>query len=134
MGRPAKKNRTYDPQPLAQALRRLMAEHGLSHRQAALQAGLDRGAMYRFVDHGQRPSRDGVIALADSFGVNPNELLALAGYPPLAIFETALAGVPPDMRGVIDRLQAIGDPVARSRVIGALETLLDGLAQNARFP
>ncbi len=124
-GRP-KQKRKYDPRPLAQVLRQLMEEQGISHRQASMRAGLDRGAIYRFVEQGQRPSRDGAIALADSFGVNPNDLLTLAGYKPMAAFEKVRAGVPPDLKGLIERLDAIQDLAARSRVIAALETVLDG--------
>jgi transcriptional regulator with XRE-family HTH domain len=121
-----KQDRQYDPKPLAKMMRRLMAERELSDRQASLQAGLDRAALYRYLELGQRPSRDALIALADLFGVNPNDMLALAGYEPLAIFEIAMAGVPPDLKGIIERLQAIDDLAARSRVRAALETLLDG--------
>lgn len=124
-GRP-KQTSKYDPRPLAHVLRRLMAEQGVSHRQASLRAGLDRGAIYRFVEKGQRPSRDGAIALADAFGVNPNDLLTLAGYKPLAAFEKARAGAPPELKGLIERLDAIQDLTARRRVIAALEVLLDG--------
>jgi transcriptional regulator with XRE-family HTH domain len=120
---------TYNPLPLAQMLRRLMEERGTSQRQASLEAGLDRAAMYRFVEQGHRPSRESLIALADYFGVNPNDLFALAGYPPLSVFEAARAGMPPELEGVIDRLMAIQDLVIRSQVISAMEVLLDGWAR-----
>ncbi len=121
-----RQNRKYDPKPLAQVVRRLMAEQELSDRQASLRAGLDRAAIYRYLDLGQRPSRDALIALADSFGVNPNDLLMLVGYKPLVAFEKVRAGVPPELEGLLARLDAIQDLVARSRVIAAVETLLDG--------
>jgi plasmid maintenance system antidote protein VapI len=116
----------YDPKPLARLLRQMMEERGLTQREASLAAGLDRASMYRFVEQGQRPSRDSAIALADYFGLNPNDVLTLAGHPPLKVFEAARAGVPPEMKGIVDRLVAIEDLAARSRVIAAIETLLDG--------
>lgn len=116
---------TYDPEPLAALLRRLAAERGESLRKASLNAGLDRGALFRFIEQKRRPSRESLIVLGDYFGVNPNVLLQLADYPPLAIFANA-ARVPPEMQGVVARLLTITDAVTRSRVISALEVLLDG--------
>ena len=116
---------TYDPEPLAALLRRLAAERGESLRKASLNAGLDRGALFRFIEQKRRPARESLIVLGDYFGVNPNVLLQLADYPPLAIFANA-ARVPPEMQGVVARLLTITDAVTRSRVISALEVLLDG--------
>ncbi len=115
----------YDAAPLAALLRRLVAERGVSYRKAALQAGLDRGALFRFIEQGRRPARESLLVLGDYFGVNPNVLLELAGYPPLAIFAGS-ERVPPEVQGVVTRLLAIEDAVARSRVVNALEVLLDG--------
>ena len=123
-----KRSEVYDPEPVAAFLRRLLAERGLSHHRAALESGLDRAAVFRFVEQGLRPSRNSCILLSDYFGINPNTLLELAGYTPLRIFDEAGQRVPPEARGVIERLSAIVDPVARSRVISALEVVLDGWA------
>lgn len=117
---------TYDPKPLTALLQRLVAERGESLRKASLSAGLDRGALFRFMEEGRRPSRESLIVLGDYFGVNPNVLLELAGYTPLAIFTGEEQRVLPEMQGVVSRLLTITDEVARSRVIGALEVLLDG--------
>lgn len=117
---------TYDPKPLTTLLQRLVAERGESLRKASLSAGLDRGALFRFMEEGRRPSRESLIVLGDYFGVNPNVLLELAGYTPLAIFTGEEQRVLPEMQGVVSRLLTITDEVARSRVISALEVLLDG--------
>lgn len=118
----------YDPKPVVQVLRRLMEERGTSQRQASLEAGLDPSAMFRFVEQGLRPSRDSVIALADYFGINPNDLLVLAGHRPLRSLEAVRAGVSPELKGITDRVMAIQDLAARRRVIAAIEVLLDGWA------
>ncbi len=118
----------YDAAPLSAVLARWVTERDLSYRQASLEAGLDCGALSRFITEERRPSRHSLILLADYFGVNPNELLTLVGYPALEIFATAEAGLPPELAGLWSRLQAIADPVARSRVIAALEVVLDGWA------
>lgn len=118
----------YDPKPLATLLERWLEERDLSQRQASLEAGLDRGALSRFIGEGRRPSRHSLIMLADYFGVNPNRLLELVGYESLEIFETAREGIPPEVAGLVERLQAIADPVQRSKVIAALEVILDGWA------
>ncbi len=119
-------DKTYDPKPLTILLQRLVAERGESLRKASLNAGLDRGALFRFMEEGRRPSRESLVVLGDYFGVNPNVLLELAGYTPLAIFAGVEQRVLPEMQGVVSRLLTITDEVARSRVISALEVLLDG--------
>ena len=118
----------YDAAPLAELLRRLVAERDESYRKASLQAGLDRGALFRFVEQGRRPARDSLIVLADYFGVNPNELLELAGYAPLAAF-AGQERLPQETAGVVQRLVAIEDAVTRSRVISAVEVLLEAWAE-----
>jgi hypothetical protein len=50
--------------------------------------------------------------LADHFEVNPNELLVLAGYPPLAMFERKPAdmdNLSPDVRLLVEDLEQIGE-------------------------
>ncbi|HXK43846.1 MAG TPA: hypothetical protein PKV82_13580 [Anaerolineae bacterium] len=119
-------DKNYDPQPLTALLQRLVAERGESLRKASLNAGLDRSALFRFTEEGRRPSRESLIVLGAYFGVNPNVLLELAGYTPLALFAGAEQRVPPEMQGIVSRLLTIPDAVTRSRVISALEVLLEG--------
>jgi transcriptional regulator with XRE-family HTH domain len=73
----------YDPIRLGQVLDELRQGRNESYREASLNAGLDHGALRRYICDGRRPQRQALIALADHFGVNPNELLPLAGYPPM---------------------------------------------------
>ncbi len=70
----------YDRTGLIQALEELLAERNESMREASLGAGLDHGAIRRYVRYGRRPTRDSLLLLADHFEVNPNDLLELAGY------------------------------------------------------
>ena len=64
-------------------LRRFLIEqckkYNLSWRQASLKAGLDHGAVSRYIN-GVRPTRKSAIALAGVFGVPSIELLVLAGH------------------------------------------------------
>jgi len=117
----------YDGERLVSLLRRLMAERRESMREASLRAGVDRGTLGRILREGKRPSVQTVILLANHFGLHPNDLLELAGYPPLEIFRRATedpASIPDDLRDLIQDLQAIRDPLQRKRVVEAMRTLL----------
>lgn len=121
--------REYDPRPLAELLTALLRERNESYRQASLRSGLDHQAVRRYVVNGQRPSRTSVLALADHFGVNPNELLVRAGYPPMELFTTAavdLSRIPSDVQPLVADLQRIADPVLRRRLVEALRLLIAG--------
>jgi len=82
----------YDPSEFIPYLKRLLAERNESYRQASLGAGLDRSAVWRFMEQGTRPHRDACILLAQHFGVNPNEMLQAAGYEPIPLFDNTLRG------------------------------------------
>lgn len=117
----------YDARPLAAYLEQLLAERNESYREASLRAGLDHQAMRRYTRRGQRPARTSVMALADHFGVNPNVLLELAGYPPMEIFAQAEVDptqMPADIRPLVEDLQQIADPMRRRELIAALRLLL----------
>jgi len=75
----------YDSTPLRQYLQRLLEETGESYRRASLKAGLHQGSVSNYMG-GVRPSRDACLALADHFGVDPNDMLQVAGYEPMQIF------------------------------------------------
>jgi len=124
------KQRTdYDPGPLAAYLEQLLAERNESYREASLRAGLDHQAVRRYTRRGQRPARTSVMALADHFGVNPNVVLELAGYPPMEIFaqvEVDPTQMPADLRPLVEDLQQIADPVLRRQLVAALRLLLAG--------
>lgn len=117
----------YDKERLVRLLRRLMAERRESMREASLRAGVDRGTLGRILREGKRPSVQTVILLANHFGLHPNDLLEMAGYPPLEIFRRATedpGSIPDDLRDLIQDLQAISDPLERKRVVEAVRTLL----------
>ena len=67
------------------------------------------------------------ILLADHFGVNPNELLQLANYPPLKVFDVRTANaerLPPEAVDVAMDLARIPDPGMRKAVAEAMRALL----------
>ena len=83
MSHPNIAEKPYDRAALAEYLEGLRRNRNESFRQAALRSGLDHGALLRYTKKHQRPTRESCIALADHFGVNPNEILTRAGYDPL---------------------------------------------------
>jgi len=117
----------YDGERLVRLLRRLMAERRESMREASLRAGVDRGTLGRILREGKRPSVQTVILLANHFGLHPNDLLEMAGYPRLEIFRRATedpASIPDDLRDLVQDLQAISDLAERKRVVEAVRILL----------
>ncbi len=125
----------YDPTRLIEALEGLLAERNESYREASLRAGLDHGALYRFLQMRKRPSPRSLLMLADHFAVNPNDLLVLAGYPPLAMFERKPAdmdNLSPDVRLLVEDLEQIGDPALRKRLVEAIRLLLKEYIEKAR--
>jgi hypothetical protein len=119
----------YDPEPLKECLEALLAEHNKSHREASIRSDLDHQALRRYVVLGKRPMRQSLLALADHFGVNPNDLLVLAGYPPMKIFERVAVdpeSLPSDVRPLLNDLQGIPDPVLRRRLVESIRVLIAG--------
>lgn len=121
--------RNYDPAPLIAVMEGLLVERNESYREASLRSGLDHGAVRRYMRDNKRPSRGSLLVLSDHFGLNPNDLLTLAGYRPMKMFErdaVDLAGLTPDVRQLTDDLERIGDPVLRRRLTEALRLLIAG--------
>ena len=119
----------YDPIRLAQVLDELRQGRNESYRETSLNAGLDHGALRRYVCDGRRPQRQALIALADHFGVNPNELLPLAGYPPMKLFERVAVdpdSLPSDIGGLVEDLQRIPDRAQRRKLVEAVQVMLAG--------
>ena len=119
----------YDPARLAQVLDELRQARNESYREAALNAGLDHGALRRYIVEGRRPQRQALIALADHFGVNPNELLPLAGYPPMDLFQQAAVdpdSLPDDLGDLVADLQRIADRSQRRKLVEAVRVLIAG--------
>jgi lambda repressor-like predicted transcriptional regulator len=121
----------YDPEPLRQLLVELLKKTGESHRKASLAAGLPSNAISKYLK-GTRPSRHACVALADHFGVNPNEILQAAGYEPLHFFDRSLiqpGELSPEVKALAAQLQQIKDPTTRRRVIEAMKTLISPYLQ-----
>jgi transcriptional regulator with XRE-family HTH domain len=119
----------YDPARLAEVLDELRQGRNESYREASLNAGLDHGALRRYIADGRRPQRQALIALADHFGVNPNELLPLAGYPPMKLFEQAAVdpdSLASDLGDLVEDLQRIPDRSQRRKLVEAVRVLLAG--------
>lgn len=118
----------YLPERFQELLRELLKQSGETYKQASLAAGLDQAAVSRFM-RGTRPSRSACIALADHFGVNPNELLQAAGYEPLRFFDPSASASDwqtPEAAEIAELIEAIPDPVIRKRVARAVKVLLRG--------
>jgi hypothetical protein len=125
--RKRKYHREYDAEPFNRRINELLAQHNESYREASLRAGLDHQAIRRYVVVGRRPDRESCIVLADHFGLNPNELLQLAGYKPLKLFdiETVSAeALPPEVVDLALDLAKLPDPSTRKAVVQAIRTLL----------
>jgi len=117
----------YDPNPLKARVEQLLKKHGESFRQAGLRAGLDHQTIRR-IRAGQRPSLSSVIMLADHWEVNPNELLVLADWPAMKVFDTRRPDqmeLPPETIEVARALARIDNPGMRREVVQALLTLIE---------
>jgi transcriptional regulator with XRE-family HTH domain len=125
----------YEHAQLVAMLKKLLAERNESMREASLRAGLDHGAILRYVRYGRRPTRESLLMLADHFEVNPNELLVLAGHRPMKMFErkTLKPGTAsPDVLAVVEDLERIADPVLRRRLAEAMRLLMRGYLAEIR--
>ena len=119
----------YDPVCLAQVLDEQRQSRNESYREASLNAVLHHGALRRYNCDGRRPQRQALIALADHFSINPNELLPLAGYPPMQLFERVAVdpdSLPSDIGGLVEDLQRIPDRAQRRKLVEAVRVLLAG--------
>jgi hypothetical protein len=97
-------------------------------REAALAAGLDHGAMSRFITQRQRPNRESCIAIADHFRLNPNEVLVRAGYQPMHFFDRTLVdpeALPPDVLELAGYLSRIEPLSLRRRLCLLIREFLD---------
>lgn len=113
----------YDRQAFARYLEALIETRNESMRQASLAAGLDHGALHRYITEHKRPTRESCIALADHFGLNPNELLTRAGYPALHFFDRSLVdpqALPPYVAELASYLSRIEPPARRRQLCQSL--------------
>ena len=123
----AKQPSHYDAQPFIARIEKLLKERNENYREAALASGLDHQALRRHLTNQRRPHMHACILLADHFGVNPNELLQLANYPPLKVFDVQTANaerLPPEAVDVAMDLARIPDPGMRKAVAEAMRALL----------
>lgn len=106
-------------------LKELVVSRHTTMRHASLQAGLDHGAVGRFT-RGRRPSRDSCLLMAEVFEVDPNEMLARAGYDPMPIVDRTLIDpgeFPPDVKAFATQMMAL-EPERRREIFNAVKTLL----------
>ncbi len=118
--------KTYNAAAFSEYLQRLIARSGKSMRRVSIEAGLSHGAVGGFIRHFRRPHRDSCLLLAETLGVDPNEMLQMAGYDPLPVIERSLidpADFPSDVKALAAKLATIA-PARRREIIVALEQLL----------
>jgi transcriptional regulator with XRE-family HTH domain len=124
---PGKRNPDYDPVRFQNLLRRLLDKSGESYREAGLASGLSEATISNYMreTNPARPMRDICIALADHFGVNPNQLLEAAGYKRLDIFDLRLRHtLPQNIDSFVDELLAIEDEEQRNEILDYLRQML----------
>ena len=137
MTHPTNYGKPHDCAALAEYLDRLRQDHNESFRKAALRSGLDHGALLRYIKKHQRPTRESCIAMADHFGVNPNEILTRAGYDPLHFFDRSLVdpqALAPEVEEVAIYLNRLSPLARRREVCQAVRALVDAAARTAREP
>jgi transcriptional regulator with XRE-family HTH domain len=116
----------YDPKPLIARIRGLMEQHNESYRETSLNSGLDHQGVRRMLA-GNRPQIHTCILLADHFGINPNELLQLAGWPTLKSFDIhteSAENLPPEAVSVAKEIARIPNPSTRKSVADAILVLV----------
>ncbi|MBN1815659.1 MAG: hypothetical protein JXA14_27745, partial [Anaerolineae bacterium] len=82
-----------------------------------------------------RPTRESCIALADHFGVNPNEILTRAGYDPLQIFDRSLVdprALAPEVEDLARFLNQISPIGRRREVCRAVRDLVEAASRTAQ--
>ena len=135
MTHPTKSGKPYDHAALAKYLDGLRQDHNESFRRAALRSGLDLGALLRYIKKRQRPTRESCIAMADHFGVNPNEILTRAGYDPLHFFDRSLVdpqALAPEVEVVAIYLNRLSPLARRREVCQAMRALVDAAARTTQ--
>lgn len=116
----------YDPVPLVTRVKELLKQNKDTYREASLKSGLDHQAIRRVLA-GNRPQMYVCILLADHFGINPNELLQLAGWPTLKAFDIhteSAENLPPESVEVAKEIAKIPNPGMRKAIADAILTLV----------
>jgi len=120
------KKEEYAPEPFVARINQLMKEKNISMRYTGIESGLDHQAIRR-IKAGRRPDMMYCILLANFFDINPNELLQLAKWPTLKIFDIERASaenLPPEAVDVALDIARIPDPRTRKKVADAVRVLL----------
>ena len=116
-----------DLTPLSNRIRELLEHRNESLRAAGLKAGLDHQFVRRIVK-GERPNMIACIMLADYFGINPNELLQLAQWPTLKIFDIAHGNstkqISPEAVDLALDLTEINSADSRRNLVSAFRTIV----------
>ena len=116
----------FDSVPFNRRLDELLKQNKDSFREASLKSGLDHQAVRR-IRAGLRPQMHVCILLADHFGINPNEILQLAGWPTLKAFDIHMESaenLPPEAVSVAKEIARIPNPGTRKTVAEAILTLV----------
>ncbi len=113
----------YDPTRLIQITTEKLSATGETQRGASELAGLDHAAVDRILA-GQRPNFVTCLFLADHWGINPNELLEAAGWPPMDIFNH-YSELSDEARQLALRLHAMTDKDDRLKAFQILNSVLD---------
>ena len=123
---PRRDKQDYDVNSFRDFVEPLLEQREESYRQASMEAGLDETAISRYF-RGTHPMRDACIALADHFGINPNEMLEAAGYEPLHFFDRRLIdpnALPPDIEQLMGEIMKIENKNVRQEMVKTLHQVL----------
>ena len=118
-------HKVYDTDKFSRYLKGLVQASGLTMRQVSLRAGLDHGAVGRFI-RGRHPHRDSCLLLAEVLQVDPNQVLAMAGYQPMPVVDRSLIDpdeFPPEVKELAADLASI-PPGRRREIIAALRVVV----------
>ena len=118
----------YDPDRFRAFLADLIRQTDETYEAASLAAGLDGGAVARFMQ-GTQPNHVACVQLAEHFGVNPNEMLQAAGYGPISFFTEGPVDescMNLEIEEIMERIGRIKDPLRRRWVIRHILAILDG--------
>jgi len=124
-----KKKFDYDPTAFQELLQRMLEKTGESYSAAARASGLHQTTISNYLRETSpsRPMRDACIALADHFGINPNEMLEAAGYEPLHFFDRRMIdpnAMPPDIDQLTGEIMQIEDDIVREEMVDTLRQVL----------
>lgn len=123
-----------DLTPLSKRIRDLLDQRNESMRTAALNAGLDHQFVRRIIN-GERPNMIACILLADYFDLNPNELLQLAQWPTLKVFDIAYNNhtkqLPPEAVDLAYAISDISNAETRRKAAGAFRVIVNELKKLA---